>query len=264
MYKSLTILILFMLPCTLVAEEGEKPEFTEDQLNRLKAAEDKYKDNPEVMNLIQKIKEQSGLTEETTEAPAAPPPTQEPALQGDRGIAEAAYKNRDYATAIEHYKALATEGDAEASLKLGTMYETGKGTDKDSAAAHAWYKKAADEGDDRAKMFLKSIEKTSMSEEDLARAEENYEQISKEPGGESIAGDKGQTDAGIDSAIRFSLIPGATPGQWKSTGYTDTREVKISPEKFNPMQHPKPALNDKHLQPRKFNRLSPSETTTDS
>jgi len=268
MHKFITILMLFLLSSNLVAEEGKKPEFTEEQLNQLKATEEKYKDNPGMMKLIRKVKEQSGLTEETaeTEAPPPSPPPEEPALQGDRSIAEAAYKNRDYATAIEHYQALAAEGDAEASLKLGTMYELGKGTDKDPAAAHAWYKKAADEGDDRGKMFLKSIERnTAMSEEDLAKAEENYKEISKEePGNESTVGDKGQTDAGTDPAIKFSLIQEAAHGQWKSTRYTDIREVKISLEKFNPMQHFKPGLGSEHLQPGKVDRQLPSETTSDS
>jgi hypothetical protein len=46
MYKFITFLMLFLLTCNLVAEEGKKPEFTEEQLNQLKATEEKYKDNP--------------------------------------------------------------------------------------------------------------------------------------------------------------------------------------------------------------------------
>jgi len=262
MYKLLSVLIPILLPLTILAEE-EKPEFTEDQLNRLQAAEEKYKDSPEIMNLIGRLKDQYGLNEETLEKQPSPVPVaQEPALQGDRSIAEDAYKNRDYATAMEHYKALAAEGDAEASLKLGTMYEMGKGTDKDSASAHAWYKKAAEEGDDRAKMFLKSIEKTSMTEEDLSKAGETYKQISMDTGDESATGDKNQVQTDMD--YRLSLLPGVIPGQWQDTGYPESREVKISPEKFSPA-HPKPALTSEHIQLRKFSRESSVEnTTTDS
>lgn len=261
MYKFLPFLILILLPLTILAEE-EKPEFTEDQLDRLQAAEEKYKDSPEIMNLIGRLKDQYGLNEDTPgKQPPPEPVKQEPSLQGDPNIAETAYKKRDYATAIEHYKALAAEGDAEASLKLGTMYEMGKGTDKDSAAAHAWYKKAAEEGDDRAKMFLKSIEKTAMSEDDLTRAEEQYRQISEEPGDESEAGEKEPAQTGVD--YRFSLLPGVIQGQWHDPGYTKPREAKISLEKFSPA-HQKPVLSGEHIQLHKFNRESSVEITTDS
>ena len=264
MYKFLTILMLFMLPCSIVAEDGKKQEFTEEQLNQLKTTEEKYKDNPGMMKLIQKVKEQAGLTGETVEAqesPPAPPPP-EPSMQGDPDIAAEAYKNRDYATALKHYKALAAEGDAEASLKLGTMYEMGQGTEKDSAAAHAWYKKAADEGEPRAKIFLKSVAvNTDMSEEELAKAEKDYEQIVKETGRESGADDK---DTDINRDIKFSVLPGAIPGQWENTDYSGIRKVKISPEKFDSTQHAKPALNNEHFQPEKFNRQLPPGTSTDS
>jgi hypothetical protein len=262
MYRLLAFLLFFMLPGISLSEEPEKPEFTDDQLNRLKAAEEKYKDSPEIMNLIGRLKDQYGLDEESPEKQTAPEPVpQEPALQGDHSIAETAYKNRDYATAIEHYKALAAEGDAEASLKLGTMYEMGQGTGKDPAAAHAWYKKAADEGETRAKIFLKSIEKTALSEEDLATAEETYKQISLKPDDESPAGEDDQS--GGDMHTRFALLPGIIPGDWQDTGYTQPREVRITPEKFNPA-HPRPALNVEHIQLQKFNRNHPAGPSSDS
>ena len=115
---------------------------------------------------------------------------------------------------------------------------------------------------------------TSFYNRELAKAEEDYEQISKKPEDESTAGDAVQTesDAGndekndgeIDTAARMNLLPGVIPGQWKITDYPDTSEVKISLEKFKPMQHAKPALSTEHIQPEKFNRQFPPETMTDS
>ena len=49
------------------AEDSETPKYTEEQLQKLKAAEEKYKDNPQIMNMINKLKENSGITDADVE-----------------------------------------------------------------------------------------------------------------------------------------------------------------------------------------------------
>ena len=43
----------------------------------------------------------------------------------------AAYKNYDYAMALEHWRPLAEQGDAKAQFQLGIMYAYGQGVPKD-------------------------------------------------------------------------------------------------------------------------------------
>ena len=63
-----------------------------------------------------------------------------------------AYQRSDYATALEFWRPLADQGDAEAQFNLGVMYESGQGVPQDDAEAVKWFQKAAEKGSDRARL----------------------------------------------------------------------------------------------------------------
>ncbi len=76
-----------------------------------------------------------------------------PAWAGwDEGVA--AYQRGDYATAIRELRPLAEQGDANAQLFLGIMYENGQGVPQDYAEAVKWYRKAAEQGQANAQYNL--------------------------------------------------------------------------------------------------------------
>jgi TPR repeat protein len=58
----------------------------------------------------------------------------------------AAYKRKDYATALIGFKKLADKGDALAQYGLGVTYADGIGVPKDDQQAVIWYRKAAEQG----------------------------------------------------------------------------------------------------------------------
>jgi len=57
-----------------------------------------------------------------------------------------AYNKGDYKSAVNEWRPLANQGDADAQSNLGWMYENGKGVLKDYKQAAKWYRKAADQG----------------------------------------------------------------------------------------------------------------------
>ena len=59
---------------------------------------------------------------------------------------DAAYKKRDYATALREWQPLAEQGHAEAQYMLGVMYDKGEGVPKDYIYAHMWLNIAASGG----------------------------------------------------------------------------------------------------------------------
>jgi TPR repeat protein len=52
-----------------------------------------------------------------------------------------AYDEKDYATALKHFRPLAKQGDADAQDELGTMYQYGWGVTKDYKEAVRWVSK---------------------------------------------------------------------------------------------------------------------------
>ena len=68
-----------------------------------------------------------------------------------------AYSRDANANAYRLCLPLAKQGDAEAQYKLGYMYETGKGVERDVAAAAIWYRKAAEQGDAWAQRNVDSL-----------------------------------------------------------------------------------------------------------
>ncbi|PFH20875.1 tetratricopeptide repeat protein [Burkholderia sp. JKS000303] len=59
----------------------------------------------------------------------------------------AAYKEKDYATALSEFKREASRGNSEAEVILGNMYISGEGVDVNDQEAAAWYQRAANQGD---------------------------------------------------------------------------------------------------------------------
>ena len=51
------------------------------------------------------------------------------------------------ASEFDEMKALADQGNANAQLNLGVMYDNGEGVPENDAEAVKWYRKAADQGD---------------------------------------------------------------------------------------------------------------------
>ena len=58
----------------------------------------------------------------------------------------AAYKQRDYATALKLLRPLAEQGNAAAQNVLGVMYEIGRGVPQDDMEAVKWYRLSAEQG----------------------------------------------------------------------------------------------------------------------
>lgn len=59
---------------------------------------------------------------------------------------KAAYEAKDYQTALKILKPLAEQGDSQAQVTLGVMYDYGQGVDRDPEEAMKWYIKAAKQG----------------------------------------------------------------------------------------------------------------------
>jgi hypothetical protein len=77
----------------------------------------------------------------------------------DDGIA--AYRNQDYATALQEWRPLAAENDSRALYNLGQMYRLGQGVPKDAAIAEQYYRRASKQGHAASRGNLGSIYFTS-------------------------------------------------------------------------------------------------------
>lgn len=64
----------------------------------------------------------------------------------DYAAGNQAYQEKDYAKALEILKPLAEQGDSDAQVTLGLMYDYGHGVDRDPASAIKWYTRAAEQG----------------------------------------------------------------------------------------------------------------------
>lgn len=188
-YKSrlLLIIICLLISVNTYADDEKIKSLTPEQLEEIKEAEIKYKDNPYALRAINQLKDAVGITDkEEKDTPASPeepaPPTEQPVkIEASMSTADDAYARGDYETALKQYQALAEQGDPQASIILGTMYEQGKGAEADKATAYAWYKKAAetDEDDQRGRELMNLLEQTDMTEEDMAEADQRYAEINK-------------------------------------------------------------------------------------
>ena len=65
-----------------------------------------------------------------------------------------AYNEGNYTQAIELFRPLAIQGNADAQYSLGFMYTSGKGVTQDSKEAVKWYQLAAEQGHAFAQYYL--------------------------------------------------------------------------------------------------------------
>ena len=65
----------------------------------------------------------------------------------DFDVGHEAYQRGDYSTALQIFRQLADQGDANAQYILGFMYHGGLGVMQDFAEAMRWYRKAANQGE---------------------------------------------------------------------------------------------------------------------
>jgi TPR repeat protein len=69
-----------------------------------------------------------------------------PAAAGPLEDGDAAYRDNDYAKAIELWQPLAERGDPTAQYFIGTLYAEGKGFPQNDETAFAWFQRSANKG----------------------------------------------------------------------------------------------------------------------
>src|SRR5262245_65040420 len=67
---------------------------------------------------------------------------------------DSAFQQKDYTTAMQHWRPLAADGHAGAQLGVATLYYGGLGVVQDYAQAFTWCTKSANQGDAKAKYIL--------------------------------------------------------------------------------------------------------------
>lgn len=77
-----------------------------------------------------------------------------PAVTNPAGPGADAELRGDYATALRLWRPLADQGNPDAQLRVGYLYDGGYGVPKDYAEAARWYRKAADQGNSGAQAML--------------------------------------------------------------------------------------------------------------
>jgi K+/H+ antiporter YhaU regulatory subunit KhtT len=78
-----------------------------------------------------------------------------------------AFDNNDFATAIDEWRSSANQGNSQAQLKLGELFEKGAdGLDADIISAYAWLKLAASQGMQDAENLLERV-KSKMTPEEI-------------------------------------------------------------------------------------------------
>jgi TPR repeat protein len=86
----------------------------------------------------------------------------------------AAYNRGDYVPAIQVFRAMARQGNAEAQSLLGVMYRRGQGVTRSSSRAFVWFTRAAAHGNAKARTELREVSQ-AMTPEELAQAREMAE-----------------------------------------------------------------------------------------
>lgn len=102
-----------------------------------------------------------------------------------RGGEYVAYDRADYKSALRVWQGRAEEGDAEAQVMVGEIYEKGLGTAPDYARAAEWYRKAADQGNERALTNLAYLYEQGLGvEQDMTTAINLYRKAAGDSGDE--------------------------------------------------------------------------------
>jgi TPR repeat protein len=96
------------------------------------------------------------------------------ALAGPWEDGMAAYNRGDYVPAVQVFRAMAREGNADAQRLLGQMYRRGQGVRRSSTRAFLWLNRAALRGNPRASVDLREMSQ-SMTAAELAKARATME-----------------------------------------------------------------------------------------
>jgi len=214
------------------------------QLQTLKAAEEKYKDNPGIMNMINKLKKNVGITDTVeVKKESGPPPVMahgEVITQGSYQQAKEAIRNKDYETAIANYKILAAEGDPEAGLTLGRIYEL----QGDSSAAYTAYKQAA-ESEDNDRNSKKAAErirwldrKGVTGDEEIDQANQLMEESSQISGASTAKNTNSLQYKPVTASSQLGAKPPVKPAYHIQS--IKPRVVKVTLERISNIQHFKP------------------------
>jgi len=86
------------------------------------------------------------------------------AIAGSFEDATKAYDRGDYKTAYQLIKPLAEQGNPDAQLMLGFMYDQGHGVPQDYAEMEKWYRRAAKQGNLSAQSTLRLMEERAEME----------------------------------------------------------------------------------------------------
>ena len=94
-----------------------------------------------------------------------------PVLAQDIDKGFSAYKAKDWATAVDNFRPLAEQGDAQAQYNLALMYANGEGIPQDNQTAHMWFNiAAATNGYEISRIFRDSIAE-KMTPADISEAQ---------------------------------------------------------------------------------------------
>ena len=105
-----------------------------------------------------------------------------------------AFEAGDYATALQEWRPLAEQGDADAQYFLGVMYKNGQGVPQDYAESVKWYRLAAEQGDADAQYNLGVTYKNGEGvPQDYAEAIKWYR----------LAADQGDADAQYNLGVMY-------------------------------------------------------------
>jgi hypothetical protein len=109
---------------------------------------------------------------------APPRPLKLPARDCEiRGGDFLVFDRASYSASLGHWLALAKEGDVNAQIYVGEIFERGMGREPDYAQAAAWYKRAADAGHPVAQISLAQLYERGLGvRQDPAEAERLYRQ----------------------------------------------------------------------------------------
>lgn len=110
-----------------------------------------------------------------------------------RGGEYVAYSRADQNSALRVWRGRAEEGDPEAQVIVGEIFEKGMGVEPDYRKAVEWYRKAAEQGNERARTNLGYMYEQGLGvEQDLVTAMEWYRKASGDTQGELMLASRAQ------------------------------------------------------------------------
>jgi len=147
--------------------------------------------------------------------------------QGSHQQAKEAIRNKDYETAIANYKILAAEGDPEASLKLGRIYEL----QGDSGAAYHAYKQAAER--------IRWLDRKGVTgDEEIDQANQRMEEPSQISGASTAKNTNSLQYKPVTASSQLGAKPPVKPAYHIQS--IEQRVVKVTLERISNIQHFKP------------------------